>query len=63
MNPQPQPSFKPLSAVQNRQSHTSWGEKILLIGHQGQLLPLSPVNTVEESERAKAVRGEEVNPG
>lgn len=44
----------------NRQSHTSWGEKILLTGHQGQLLPLYPVNTAEESDRAKAVQGEEV---
>lgn len=47
----------------NRQSHTSWGEKILLTGHQGQLLPLYPVNTAEESDRAKAVWGEEVNLG
>lgn len=40
----------------NRQSHTSWGEKIRLTGHQGQLLlPLYPVSTAEESHRAKAV--------
>lgn len=50
-NHKPQPSFKPPFC---RQSHNSWGEKILLTGHRGQSLPFYPVNTTEESDRAKA---------
>lgn len=42
-----------------RQSHNSWGEKILLTGSRGQSPPLYPANTGEESCRAKATGTDE----